>query len=62
MTETRYMIYDSRYHTGPHRAHIFSVCDTLAEANEEKDEYGTDCVIVKAEVVDGVIKSEEIVA
>lgn len=48
--DIKYLIYDARYHTDPDRAVVFEVCDSLEEANNSKDDYGTDCVVVKEEI------------
>jgi two-component system OmpR family response regulator len=41
-------IYDSRYATDPDNAKVMSVCTTLDEAMNEKENYGKDCVIVQS--------------
>lgn len=43
-----YELYDVRYLTEPDRSFCFEVCETLAEAMKNKDDYGYDTVIVKS--------------
>ncbi len=43
-----YMLFDGRYLNNPDSAVCYEVCDSLKEARENKDDYGTDTVIVKA--------------
>lgn len=45
--KTKWFIYDGRYYSDPDRALVMSVCDTEKEAEEEKYDYGADCVVVK---------------
>lgn len=42
-----FYLYDGRYYTNPDRAIVYEVCESLKEANDNKDEYGTDTAIVK---------------
>jgi hypothetical protein len=47
---TKWFIYDGRYWTDPDRAIVMSVCDTKEEAEEEKYDYGNDCVVVEEQI------------
>lgn len=47
-TITTFELYDGRYLTDPDSAICFEVCESLEEAMQEKDNYGTDTVVVKA--------------
>jgi hypothetical protein len=49
-TEKKYLLYDGRYRTDEDKAVCYEMCDSLKEANENKDDYGTDTVIVECEV------------
>jgi hypothetical protein len=40
-------LYDGRYLDNPEDATCFEICESLKEAHKEKDEYGTNTVIVK---------------
>ena len=42
-----YAIMDGRYNTDPDRALVMEICDTREEAEENKSDYGDDCVVVK---------------
>jgi len=48
--DKQYIIYDGRYHTEPDDATVMTMCNTLKEAQNDKSDYGTDCVIVECEV------------
>ena len=44
-----WILYDGRYYSNPDRASIYEVCDSLKEARENKNDYGTDTVIVECD-------------
>ena len=44
-----WMLFDSRYRTDEDRAVCYEVCETLKEAKENVNDYGTDTVIVEGE-------------
>ena len=46
----KWLIYDARYNSNPDDAIVFSVCNTKKEAEEEKSDYGSDCVVVEEEL------------
>jgi hypothetical protein len=50
---TKFLIYDSRYNTNPDETMVLAVCDTIEEAEESKDEYGDNCVVVEEEIKEG---------
>jgi hypothetical protein len=56
-----YFLYDGRYLTEPESAILYSVADNLKEAREEANDYGSDTVIVKVEIVNNVIIQKKIV-
>jgi len=41
-------VYDSRYLTDPDEATCFEICDSLEEAKECREDYGSNTVVVKA--------------
>jgi hypothetical protein len=46
----KYLIYDGRYHSDPDSAMVMCMCDTLAEAQKDSPDYGSDCVIEENEI------------
>lgn len=45
----QWLIFDGRYDYDPDGATIMEVCDTKGEAERNKSDYGTDCVVVEVE-------------
>lgn len=59
--EYKYLIYDGRYPFDPDRATVMEVCDTLKEAQQNRTDYGDDCVIVRYRVIQEDEDSPELV-
>lgn len=59
--KTAYLLFDGRYRTDEDSATCFEVCETLQEAKRNAPDYGTDTVIVKGEIIDGVFTNSEII-
>ena len=47
----KYALYDGRYLCDPNSANCYEVCETLKEARRNRNDYGTDTVIVRETLV-----------
>jgi hypothetical protein len=56
-----WMLFDGRYRTDEDRAVCYEVCETLKEAKDNADDYGTDTVIVEGETVGNEIRNSKII-
>ena len=46
----KYLIYDGRYYLEPDKAFVMEICDTRKEAEQNKKNYGEDCVVVEEDL------------